>query len=492
MKKLLPVLALDFYKLSHKNMMKDNVTKMYETWTARGSRLPGVETVTWFGLQAVIKNTLINYFNESFFDLPLDEVLNEYSRVLKHTLNIENPDVTHISKLHQLGYLPIQINALPEGMNVPIRIPMMTIENTHPDFAWLVGYLETIISCELWHKTTVATISREYRKIADFYALKTVGNTDFVDFQIHGFEMRGMTDLNSSMNSGAGHLLFFKGSDTVPAYFFLEQYYNANIERELVITSIPASEHTLQCTYANDYEYIKTMITERAPNGFISLVIDGYDHWNVMTNIIPKLKSEILARDGKVVLRGDSGNIADIICGTTREFGNSDTAEGKGSIEILWDIFGGTVNSNGYKVLDPHIGFIFGDGVTLDRADDILNRLEQKGFASSNIVLGVGSYTYQYVTRDTFAHALKCTYAEIDGQETFIFKDPKTDDGTKRSQRGKVIVQRAADGRLVLTDGLTTEAELMYTDNVLKPVFLDGELLVDYTLAEVRSIAQQK
>jgi nicotinamide phosphoribosyltransferase len=490
MKKLLPILALDFYKLSHKEMMKESVTKMYETWTARGSRLDGVDSAVWFGLQSTIKSTLIDYFKEAFFDLELEDVINEYKRVLKYTLTIDNPETSHIEKLHKLGYLPIKIKALKEGLSVPVRVPMMTIENTHEDFAWLVGYLETIISCELWHKTTVATIAKQYRNIADEYAIKTVGSTDFVDFQIHGFEMRGMVGVNGAMNSGAGHLVFFKGSDTVPAYFFLEQYYNANIEKELLITSLPASEHTLQCTYADDYTYIKTMITEKIPKGLVSLVIDGYDYWNVMTSIIPSLKNEIEERDGKTIFRGDSGNIVDIICGTEKKFGSGITAEEKGSIEILWEIFGGTINSKGYKELNPKVGYIFGDGVTVERAKDILNRLELKGFASINIALGVGSYTYQYVTRDTLAHALKCTYAVIDGEETFIFKDPKTDDGTKKSQKGKVVVV-LEDNKLKLIDGLNDEQEKAVVENQLVEVFKDGKLLVDYTIAEIRETARR-
>lgn len=487
MKNLLPVLALDFYKLSHREMAMDNVTKMYETWTARGTRIKEIKDITWFGLQGVIKKWLIEYFKEEYFDKDIKEIIKEYQRVLKYTLGIDNAETKHLEDLHSLGYLPIKICAIEEGIDIPVRTPMMTIENTHKDFAWLVGYLETLISCELWHISTTASIAKRYRKIADEWALKTCGNTNFVDFQMHGFEMRGMSGVNGALNSGAGHLLSFKGSDTVPAYNYLEKYYNADIEKELVMTSIPASEHTLECTYEDDYDYIKTIITDKFPSGFVSIVMDGYDYFKVLTETLPKLKDEILNRNGKVIVRGDSGCPIDITCGKQGVgFGEGKTHEEKGSIELLWDLFGGTINEQGYKVLNEKIGYIYGDSITMDRAEEIFKRLEAKGFASCNVALGIGSYTYQYVTRDTFTHALKCTYAVIEGKEKFVFKNPSTDDGTKKSQKGMVAVYEQ-DGKIIYKDGLgKMEKKYMQEVDMLKPVFEDGKLYRDMTLQQIR------
>jgi len=485
MKNLLPILALDFYKLSHREMAVEGVTKMYETWTARGTRIKEIPSVTWFGMQGLIKKQLINYFNEEFFGLKIEDIVNEYKRVLKHTLGIDDADTSHIEELHSLGYLPIKICAVQEGLAIPVRTPMMTLENTDERFAWLVGYLETLISCELWHISTSASIARRYRDIADEWGMKTCGNTDHVDFQMHGFEMRGMASLDASMNSGAGHLLSFKGSDTVPAYNYLENYYNANIEKELVITSIPASEHTLQCTYSDDYEYIDTIITKKIPTGMVSIVMDGYDYFNVLTKTLPKLKNKILARDGKVIVRGDSGCPIEITCG--KEMINPSTPEEKGSIELLWDLFGGTINEQGYKVLNEKIGYIYGDSITLERADEIFRRLEAKGFSSSNVALGVGSFTYQYVTRDTFMHALKCTYAVINGEEKFIYKNPKTDNGVKKSQKGMVAVLRDENGVIYYKDELhKIDKDALMGEDLLIPIFEDGKLLIDDSLANIR------
>ena len=187
-----------------------------------------------------------------------------------------------------------------------------------------------------------------------------------------------------------------------------------------------------------------------------------------------------MAREGKVVIRPDSGDPVDIICGDAR--GKTEAAR-KGVVELLWDCFGGSLNDKGYRELDAHVGAIYGDSITLDRARRICARLAAKGFASTNVVLGVGSFTYQYNTRDTFGFAMKATYGEVGGEGRAIYKDPVTDDGTKRSARGLVRVERA-NGSYVLHDEQTWAQE---AGGELVEVFRDGELLVDWTLAEVRA-----
>jgi nicotinamide phosphoribosyltransferase len=475
-------LLCDFYKLSHKDQYPVGTEVVYSTWIPRTSRINGINEVVAFGFQGFIKKYLMEYFDENFFGRPKEDVIAEYVRYIKFTLGIKDPASDHIAALHDLGYLPIEICAVAEGTRVPIRVPMLTIKNTHPEFFWLTNYLETLMSCYLWMPAASATIAAEYKKILLKYAKETGGNTGFVDFQGHDFSMRGMSCLEAAQVSGAGHLLSFSGTDTVPAIMYLEDLYNANIETELVGTSIPATEHSVMCANGKDNEFdgFKRLITEVYPNGFVSIVSDTWDLWKVITEIVTGLKTEILARDGKVVLRPDSGDPVKIICGDATS--NNPLAR-KGVVELLWDIFGGTVNAAGYKELDPHIGCIYGDAITLDRCQRICEGLKAKGFASTNIVLGIGSFTYQYNTRDTFGFALKSTYAVINSEEVMLFKDPITDDGVKKSLTGLVAVDQDENGVISVTDGL--KADTMYP-NLLKPIYRDGVLLVDTSLAAIR------
>lgn len=481
MKNLSATLLCDFYKLAHRLMYPSGTELVYSTWTPRASRMKGVDEVVVFGNQAFVKEFLIDFFKDNFFDRPKTEVLAEYVRFVKHTLGATNPDAQHLADLHDLGYLPLLIKAVPEGTIVPLRTPVLTVQNTDKKFFWLTNYVESLASCELWGAYTSATIAREYRKILDKAAIKTVGNTEFVQFQGHDFSMRGMMGLQAAIKSGMGHLTSFAGTDTAPCILAAEYYYKANIEKELVGTSIPATEHSIQCSYGDDMVYLNRMITEVHPSGFVSVVSDGYDFWNVIRCVIPMLKDKIMARDGKVVIRPDSGDPVEIVCGDPKA--NPYSVEYKGAIESLWNIFGGTINEKGYKVLDPHIGLIYGDAITLRRAEEICERLAAKGFASTNVVFGIGSYTYQYNTRDTFGFAIKSTACIINGVEKQIFKDPKTDDGTKKSQKGKVHVYRV-NGKIVWSDGHSLESELSV--DLLQPIFKDGKAMNEQTFAQIR------
>ena len=484
MKKQVATLLCDFYKTSHKNLYPNGTEYIYSTLTPRASLLEGVDKVVAFGFQKFIKEYLIEYFNENFFDRSQYQVLKEYERVIKNTLGVTNPDSSHIKELHDLGYLPISIKALPEGTLVPIRVPLLTIENTEAKFFWLTNYLETLMSCELWQGITSATLAHEYKKLLVQAAKDTGGDIPFVNFQAHDFSMRGMSSLNSAISSGMGHLLSFQGTDTIPAILGHEEFYNANIETELVGTSIPATEHSIQCSYGNDKEYILDIITNKNPTGMVSVVSDGYDFWNVVGTILPELKETIMKRDGKLVIRPDSGDPVKIICGDPT---NTNDLVKKGLIESLWDTFGGTVNNAGYKVLDSHIGAIYGDSITLKRAKQIVTQLKEKGFCSTNIVFGVGSFTYQYNTRDTFGFAMKATSVTINGEEKAIFKAPKTDNGTKTSQKGRVVVVNNVEGDLQFWDGLNREQEEEFLGNHLTTIFKDGKLIVETSLQEIRT-----
>jgi nicotinamide phosphoribosyltransferase len=285
--------------------------------------------------------------------------------------------------------------------------------------------------------------------------------------------------------SAAGHLLSFAGTDTIPAIDFLEQYYNANADVELIGGSVAATEHSVMCmgTQNDEIKTFERLINQVYPSGIVSIVSDTWDFWQVITEFLPILKEKIISRNGKVVIRPDSGDPVKIIVGDPDAPQNS--PEYKGAIECLWETFGGTITPQGYKLLDPHIGLIYGDSITPARQLAILEGLKRKGFASYNVILGIGSYTYEYVTRDTYGFAMKATYGEVNGIGRAIFKDPKTDDGTKKSAKGLMAVHRNLDtGELELQDNCTWAKE---ATGELQPVFKDGKLVVDVSLAAIRA-----
>ncbi|MDO3651295.1 endonuclease domain-containing protein [Nocardia mangyaensis] len=317
------MLLADMYKISHRVQYPEGTEYVYSNWTPRSNKhLPMIKEVVCVGIQGFVKEYLIDYFDEHFFGRNKEEIASEYRRFLKHTLFIEEPDSSHIEELHDLGYLPIEIKALDEGTLVPFRVPMITIENTNPKFIWLTNYFETLISSYLWKPMTTASIAKVYREMLDKYALETTGSTEGVEFQGHDFSMRGQSGLHDAARSGFGHLLFFQGTDTIPAIQYAEFHYNANIETELVGCSVPATEHSIQCSYGkeNERETYRRLIQDLYPSGIVSIVSDTWDLWEVLTDIVPSLKEEILARKGapinKVVVRTDSGDPADILCGT--------------------------------------------------------------------------------------------------------------------------------------------------------------------------------
>lgn len=482
-----PTLLCDFYKLSHREQYPDNTEYVFSTWTPRRSYIEGIEEVVAFGFQAFAKKYLIEYFNKHFFNRPREEVIAEYIRFIKFALGVANPDATHIGELHDLGHLPLKIRSVKEGTLVPLRVPMITVVNTNPRFFWVTNYIETLMSSENWLPSTSATLSLQYKRILTKYAILTGGDLGFVPFQGHDFSMRGMV-VEAGKLSGAGHLLSFVGTDTIPAICFLEEYYNANIEKELVGTSVNATEHSVMCAGGQDSEFetYERLITKVHPAGILSIVSDTWDLWSVLNDIIRPMKNIILDRDGKVVIRPDSGDPIKIICGDAE---SENENERKGVVEILWDIFGGTTTDKGFKVLDPHIGAIYGDSITLARCEAICEGLMTKGFASTNIVFGIGSFTFQYQTRDTFGFAMKATHVIINGEERAIMKDPATDkDKTKKSATGRVVVAEV-NGKIELIDGLSIEEQeaLAHVD-LLEDVFVNGELIRDQSLSEIREL----
>ncbi len=483
-----PLTAIDFYKTDHRRQYPEGTTEVYANFTPRSSRLAKVlnevydNKIVFFGLQYFIKDFLINAWNEQFFKKNKVIVVAAYKRRMDMALGKDAIDVSHIAALHDLGYLPIKIKALPEGTRVPIGVPVLTIVNTHPEFFWLTNYLESVISCYLWKPVTSATTAFEYKRLLLEYAEKTGAPKDFIQFQAHDFSFRGMSSLQDSALSGLAHLTSFWGTDSVPSIDLAEDYYGADADIEMIGCSVPATEHSVMCMGMQDGELatFRRLICNLYPNGVVSIVSDTWDFWRVVTEYTLVLKNEILSRDGKLVIRPDSGDPVKIVAGDPEAA--KDSPEYKGAIECLWDIFGGTITDKGYKMLDSHIGLIYGDSITLERAQAILKRLEAKGFCSGNIVFGVGSYTYQYVTRDNFGFAMKATSGVVNGERRDIFKDPKTDSGTKKSAKGLLRLE-LVENNIVLYDKQNEEQENM---GLLEIVFIDGKLTKDICLSEIR------
>jgi nicotinamide phosphoribosyltransferase len=500
-----PALLTDGYKTGHHQQYPKGTTLVYSNFTPRSNKYApkGCDKVVSFGQQLIMKQ-IHDSFQKDFFDQSKDQVCKEIKEELSLYLGVDY-DVAHFEALHDLGHLPIKVKALPEGTLVPIKVPVLTIYNTNPDFYWVTNYLETLISNLLWKPMTSATIAFQYKKVLTEWALKTNPEAkDFVYWQGHDFSMRGMDSIDAVVSSGLGHLTSFYGSDSLPAIYGARKYYGAE---GFVAGSVPATEHSVMCAGGKEDEVATfRRLLATYPKGIISVVSDTWDLWKVCTEHLVTLKEEILARDGKLVIRPDSGDPVDILCGIpdatplTKDklqyrtlTGDISWKEQKGVIELLWDVFGGTVNEQGYKVLDPHIGAIYGDSITIDRANEICTRLEAKGFASTNVVLGVGSFTYQYNTRDTFGFAMKATYVEvkhpaesgspaytIEGRE--IFKDPITDDGTKKSATGLLCVEEH-DGKIGLYDKVCWNTE---DTGLLQTIYQDGNFHNLISLADIR------
>lgn len=553
------ILLTDAYKLSHHQQYPEGTSLVFSNFTPRANKYAPEATkelggVVVFGVQLAIKK-LVEHFEENFFftekreelikdstpfsgwvSMAIYELKQKAIKPIKEQLTRffgSEYDTTHFEKLWDLGYLPLEIRALDEGTICPIRIPMLTIHNTLPEFYWLPNFLETILSQFLWKPMTSATIALAYKKILTKWANNTNPEAiEFVNWQGHDFSMRGLDAVEATVASGLGHLTSFYGTDSMPTIWGAAHYYN---EPELLAGSVPATEHSVMCAGSKEDE-VGTFrrLLKTYPSGILSVVSDTWDLWNVCTNLLPTLKEEILARDGKLVIRPDSGDPVDILTGYTvvndwdlvdgTNYSSSvfittegyfrieqsnknrhcftlgkqiSEAEVKGVIKLLWDVFGGVTNKQGYKVLDSHIGAIYGDSITPERAEAICARLAAKGFASTNVVFGIGSYTYQYNTRDTFGFAMKATYVEKSEYKTLpggigipttvgyeIFKDPITDDGMKKSAKGLLIVANVG-GKIQVMDQVGW-TQVDSSANLLTPVFVNGEFKKQVSLTEIR------
>jgi len=491
----------DGYKIGHKKMLAPGTQYLYGTWIPRNLKHAptGVTKVVSFGQQLAVK-WIDDIFKENFFNLPKSETASFIADMSMYLGDDFNGD--HFMELHDLGYLPIKIKALPEGIETPANVPHMTFVNTVPGFAWLTLYLETILSSLLWKPSTSATIALQYRRNLQKWVKKTDdNNSSLIPFLAHDFSARGLSPWDM-MSSGLGHATSFRGSDTlivIPA----ARYYYGEPADGVAINSVNASEHSVSTTKiftVGEQQMIADWL-KLFPTGILSIVGDTFDLFSLITEYLPANKEAIMNRNGKLVIRPDSGDPVDIICGmdnyrvigdkvydvvdcgdhakSWRQTTTYNINQIKGVIELLWDIFGGTINEQGYKVLDPHIGAIYGDSINLQSQIKIYEKLEAKGFATTNIVLGVGSFTYQMNTRDTLGFAAKGSWFATDDEEYNIYKDPITDDGTKKSLKGRVAV----NPHFTVKTECTVEEE---AGGILQTIYENGTFTKLTTLTEIR------
>lgn len=476
------LLLSDTYKQTHDRMYPKGLTKLVSYWVPRKSMLKHTDKMVFFGLQAFIKEYLMDYFNKNFFGKPKEKVIEEYTKYMNVQIGSENYDLDKIERLYDLGYLPLEIRALPEGTKVNMGIPCIELTNTHPDFAWLSQWIECILQVELWKICGHATIGHMYREVANEYYKKTVDNDIDPAMAMADFGMRGMSCMEEAVRASAAWLLSFDKTSTIPATVYVDEMYHADCEKNRLGRGAVSTEHSVAgANYAVDGDeitFVKRLLTELYPNTSFSMVSDTYDYWNMVDNILPQCRIEIMNHNGKLLVRPDSGNIVEISVKT---------------VQKLWNTFGGTINSKGYKVLDPHIGIIYGDGCTLERVKEIWRQLEELGFAANCITFGVGAFCFTamfeddhmiVLTRDTFGIAMKATYGVIDEKEYFIYKDPKTDtDHLKKSHKGCCRVYKDGN-KLRCEDGFYGMVD---DDNTfLRTVYKNGELIIDEDFETIR------
>lgn len=487
-----PMLLADFYKIGHVAQYPPNVTQVWSNWTPRTSRVEGQTSVVHFGLQYFIKDYLMRRLNQGFFSRPLAEVLDSYRAVVRECLGVAEPKTDHIEWLHRLGYLPITIYSIPEGFSTRLNVPSMVITNTLPEAFWLPNYFETMLSMVLWKGSTSATTAQRFRAICKKWAV-AAGETDFrfIDWQCHDFSMRGMSGLEDAVLSGMGHLTSFSGTDTIPAIMAAKEYYGADLSCG---GSVPATEHSVMCAGGMDdeFETFRRLLEDVYPSGIVSVVSDTWDLWTVLTDFVPRLKEGLWARNGKLVIRPDSGDPVKIICGDAERLMDPhnykhglDTLHpaGRGVLALLADalgVKGGMIQG---------AGAIYGDSINEERCEAILRYcVERLKLSPFNQVFGVGSFTYEFRTRDTYGFAMKATAVRRSGEVVDIFKCPVTDDGGKKSHKGIVAVYRTEEStdakpEYFVSQGCRPEA----LDNcAFEKVYENGSLLVENNFETIR------
>ena len=574
-----PFLLTDFYKLTHILQYRSELRELTSYLTPRGSRLKGVDKVVFFGLSAYVHSYVVENFNDNFFNRPWEEVFEEIYDVLTnglgYTFPMKDRTCKEIQSLHELGYLPVEINAVAEGTLVPMGVPCVEIKSTNPEFFWVGQALEASLSAAIWHPMVSATIAREYRKIARGAFFATVENGIDERTAMCDFSMRGQESNESAVNASVAWLTSMWNSSTVAARKHIHNVYG---KCDGNVRGLTSTEHSVMTSHAcldggNEIPTFKYLFKLYKHVSFAA-VCDSYDFWNVLTNILPNNFMQEIDERGKrgvfIGVRHDSAEPVDALCGTVpvldeksvmsfkevpnnliegdtqlfriivrdldavyfrkfiskngifdyngqvyqmmsvdgeylftafdevgdevgryaiiRPLNRPRTWEEKGMVETMYEIFGGTVNSKGYKVLNPGIKAVYGDSITITRAKKIYARLAAKGFAANNVSLGVGSFSFQALenkdgtlspfTRDSFAIAMKTTHSKYVDEygtvcERWVYKSPKNF-SQKKSQRGLCQIYFNENGELTYKDELY-EKDLIGKNSALIPYFKDGK-----------------
>jgi nicotinamide phosphoribosyltransferase len=368
------------------------------------------------------------------------------------------------------GFLPLEIRALPEGMIVPTGVPLVQVETTDPRLPWLATFIETALLRAVWYPTTVATLSRQCRLIIRAGLEQTSEDVEGqLPFKLHDFGARGVSSGESAGLGGMAHLVNFMGTDTMEGLLAARRYYSA----EMPGFSIPAAEHSTMTSWGREREeaaYANMLDAFDGEGRLVAVVSDSYDLDAALTGIWGgTLRDKVLARKGTLVVRPDSGDPVET---PVR------------AVKALWEAFGGTVNANGYRVLDPHVRVIQGDGMTPATIAQLINRLIAEGFAIDNIAFGMGGGLLQQVNRDTLRFAMKANaMRDAAGVWHDVAKAPATDPG-KASKAGRLAVV-PENGRLMAK----RKDAVAEADDLLRPVWRNGAMLVRHTFDEVRARA---
>lgn len=452
------LLLTDSYKVSHWRQYPPRTTRVYSFFESRGGQFPDV---VFFGLQYFLKRYLEG---EVVTAEKIAEASEYYDLHFGGDVSLFNAAGWEYIRSHHGGRLPLHIRAVREGSVVGTSNVLMTVENTDPNVPWLTNYVEGLLS-QVWYPSTVATQSRAMKRLIEHYAEFT-GVDGGVDFKLHDFGFRGSTSPESSALGAAAHMVNFKGTDTVPGLMLARKYYH----EQMAGYSIPAAEHSTITSWGRDNEVAayRNMLVS-FPAGLVAVVSDSYDIFDACERLWgDELKAEVLARDGTLVVRPDSGDPPAVV---TRV------------IDILGERFGTTTNRAGFTVLDPHVRVIQGDGIDIDMLEKILKAMVAHGQSIENIAFGSGGGLLQKVNRDTQKFAFKCSAIEVDGEWRDVMKDPITDPG-KRSKAGRLALVYDGDGYRTVPEG-----DFVESANLLEPVFRDGRVLRDQVFGSVRELA---
>lgn len=450
----------DSYKLTHWKQYPEDTQKVYSYFESRGGMFP---EVTFFGLQHIIKTYLTG-------QVVTQEKIEEAAAFTREHFGSEEhfnrKGWEYILRKYD-GRLPLTIKAVPEGTTVGTHNVLMTVENTDVECYWLTNYVETLL-VQVWYPTTVATLSRNMKKLIFGYLEKT-GDTSLADFKLHDFGFRGVSSVESAGIGGAAHLVNFKGSDTIQGIVVAKESYGC----PMAGFSIPAAEHSTITSWGKDREVwaYKNML-DQYPTGLVAVVSDSYDIYNACENLWGgQLRDQVLNRDGVLIIRPDSGNPTEVVVKVAK---------------ILAKQFGATKNAKGYLVLDPHVRIIQGDGIDFKSTGEILQALMDAGFSADNVGFGMGGGLLQKLDRDTQKFAFKCSSVTVASKAYDVFKSPITDPG-KNSKKG--ILRLVKSGSKFITVG---ENDVEPQDDVLQEVFYNGELLNEQTFEEIRERAAVK